>query len=76
MAQHRTIPSPQKWIAQIFTAKQVRNGGVVRRSRDDVKKYASFALLKAEVLQRGFHLIRTGDQYVVLCHKGDIRIFC
>lgn len=71
-----TIPPSHVWIAQIFSASQVRKSGVVRRSRDDVKKYASFKLLKAEVLKRGFHLIRTGDQYVILCHKGDLRIFC
>lgn len=71
-----TIPSPQVWINQIFSAQAVKNGGVVRRSRDDVKKYASFSMLKAEVLRRGFHLIRTGEQYVILCHKGDMRIFC
>lgn len=72
----KSIPTAQAWIAQIFDAKQVKSGGVVRRSRADVQKYASFKLLKSEVLKRGFHLIRTGDQYVVLCHKGDIRIFC
>lgn len=72
----RKIPAPSVWIGQIFSAKAVKNGGVVRRSRSDVKKFASFHLLKAEVQKRGFHLIRTGDQYVVLCHKGNIRIFC
>ena len=24
--------------------------------------------------QRGSHLIRTGDQYVIFCHKGDLRV--
>lgn len=71
-----SIPSPGIWIRQIFSAQAVRNGGVVRRSRSDVEKFASFSMLKAEVLRRGFHLIRTGDQYVILCHRGDIRIFC
>lgn len=72
----RAIPSASVWISQIFSAQAVRNGGVVRRSRSDVQQFASFSMLKAEVLRRGFHLIRTGDQYVILCHKGDMRIFC
>lgn len=72
----RPIPTGQVWINQIFSAQSVRNGGVVRRSRADVKKYASFSALKKEVLNRGFHLIRTGDQYVVLCHKGELRVIC
>ena len=72
----RPIPTGQVWINQIFKAQSVRNGGVVRRSRADVKRYASFRALKEEVLNRGFHLIRTGDQYVVLCHKGELRVIC
>jgi hypothetical protein len=68
--------SQSNWIDQIFSAQAVRNGGVVRRSVWDVKKFASFSQLKREVLKKGFHLIRTGDQYVILCHQGDIRIFC
>lgn len=70
------IPGPQAWLAQVFSAQAVK-GGVIRRSVDDVKKYGGgLANLKAIVKQRGFHLIRTGDQYVVLCHKGDIRVIC
>jgi hypothetical protein len=41
-----------------------------------VKKYASFKDLKHEVKRRGFHLLRTGDQYVILCHTGELRIIC
>ena len=70
------IPGRTQWTMDIFSADQVQAGGVVRRSRADVKKYGSFKLLKTEVLNRGFHLIRTGNQYVVLCHKGHMRIFC
>jgi hypothetical protein len=76
MAIRPSIPTQSNWIAQIFTAQAVRDGGVVRRSVWDVRKFASFAMLKREVVKRGFHLIRTGDQYVILCHQGDIRIFC
>jgi hypothetical protein len=72
----KAIPTGHRWIAQIFSAASVRNGGVVRRSVEDVKKFASPTSLKAEVLARGYHLIRTGDQYVILCHPGDIRVIC
>jgi hypothetical protein len=66
----------RKWTMQIFSADAVRLGGVVRRARADVQDFGSIRVLKAEVLRRGFHLIRTADQYVVLCHKGDLRIIC
>jgi len=73
----RAIPAPGAWIAQIFGAQNANNGGVVRRSVADVKQFGGgLKRLKAEVRQRGFHLIRTGDQYVILCHKGDVRVIC
>lgn len=72
----RYVPTGPKWLRQIFRAQSVRNGGIVRRSVADVKKYASFKDLKSEVKRRGFHLLRTGDQYVILCHKGELRIIC
>ena len=68
------IPSKPSWTKQFFGAQSVRNGGVVRRSVSDVKKIMGVSALKAEVRSRGFHLIRTGNQYVVLCHKGDLRV--
>jgi len=68
------IPGPVVWTQQIFGAAAARNGGVVRRAVADVKRYGSISLLRQAVRRRGFHLIRTGDQYVDLCHKGDLRI--
>lgn len=72
----RPIPTGPRWLRQIFRAQSVRSGGIVRRSVADVKKYASFKDLKHEVKRRGFHLLRTGDQYVILCHTGELRIIC
>lgn len=70
------IPRDKAWIDQIFEAQSAQEGGIVRRSVADVKKFASFKDLRSAVKARGFHLLRTGDQYVVLCHKGEIRIIC
>ncbi len=72
----KPAPTGPAWIADIFTAQQVKNGGVVRRSGADFLKYASFAAQRSEVRKRGFHMLRTGDQYVILCHKGELRIVC
>jgi hypothetical protein len=74
--QPRKIPSPEVWVNQILTARQARDSVVVRRFRRDVRKFASSSSLMKKVLKRGFQLIRTVDQYVVLCHKGDIKIYC
>ena len=63
------------WIDQIFEA-AAANGNVVRRSKADVEKYASFDTLLEEVKTRQYHLIETGDQCVVLCHTGALTIHC
>jgi len=64
------------WIQQIFEAQAADSGNVVRRSVHDVGKFASEHELLAEVKQRGFHLIETGDQYVIICNAGVLKIHC
>ena len=61
------------WVDQIFQA-SAANGGVVRRARADVDKYASLAEVITEAKAKGFHVIETGDQVVVLCHAGHLVI--
>jgi len=70
------VPRDADWINQIFESDQARNEGVVRRSRDSVKQYASFQALRAEVRRRNFHMIRSGEQYVIFCHTGELRLIC
>ncbi len=62
------------WINQIFKAGQVSKGNLVRRQKKDVRRLASMADLEREVRRRGFHLIETGDQVVVICNAGDFRV--
>ena len=70
------IPDENVWINQIFQA-QAANGGVVRRSVADVEQYGGGVdNLKRFAKDQGYHLIRTGDQYVVLCHEGDLTVVC
>ena len=56
-------PSPgklpgQDWLDQIFHAKSVGRGGVVRRKLCDVER---------EVGRRGFHMLQSGEQVIILC---------
>ncbi|HEY3821580.1 MAG TPA: hypothetical protein VGL81_30645 [Polyangiaceae bacterium] len=64
------------WIDQIFEADQATTHGVVRRAVADVEKYASRAELLDEVRRRGFHLVETGGQLVILCHQGALQVHC
>lgn len=67
--------SPYHFINQIFEAKVVGKGGIVRRKIASVEKYASFKYLMKEVEIRGFHLIQTGDQYVIFCNPGNFKLW-
>jgi hypothetical protein len=66
----------QEWIRQIFRAQTVRNGGIVRRKIASVTQYASAAALETEVRRRGFHMVVSGDQYVILCNAGEFHLIC
>lgn len=63
-----------KWLEQWFSAEEARSGGVIRRQKADVHKYASLPLLKAEVEKRRWHLIELTDQYVVICDPSPMSI--
>lgn len=69
----RTTP-PTDWIAQIFAAKAVQSGGVIRRKTDWIVREIGRERFEDEVRRRGFHLIETGPQLVVVCHAGPIRL--
>ena len=69
-------PVPDLWIAEIFAAKSVRKGGVVRRSVAWVEREIGRERMLAEVKRRGFHMIECGGQFVVICNGGGLRILC
>ncbi|MGE1613540.1 hypothetical protein [Pseudomonas monteilii] len=64
------------WVDQVFASASAQNGGVVRRSRATVDEYSSLAEIIQEATDRGFHVVETGDQVVILCHTGAIQVHC
>jgi hypothetical protein len=70
------MPVGRDWIMQIFWAKAARNGGIVRRKIASVIRFASVELLLAEVKRRGFHMVTSGDEYVIFCNKGHCQLVC
>lgn len=62
------------WTSQIFDSKQAKNEGIVRRSIESVRKFSSEAELLDAVKERGYHLIRTEKQYIILCNTGIIKL--
>ena len=72
----RTIPTGSRWINQIWNARAAKTGGIVRRNVDSVKTYASVKELKSAVKAKGFHLLRSGNQYLIFCHAGKFKVIC
>ncbi len=62
------------WLDQVFSAQAVARGGVIRRSVHWVEREIGRERFAREVQSRGFHLLETGDQWIVVCHAGPIRM--
>ena len=62
------------WIDQIFSAKAVASGGVIRRNRHWIEAEVGRDRFFQEVRSRGFHLLETADQLIVVCHAGPVRM--
>ena len=71
---HSNLSHP--WLAELFSAKAVQRGGVVRRAVRDVEREIGREALIREVQRRGFHLIECGGQFIVTCNAGQMRVIC
>ena len=67
------ISQADRWLEQVFSAKAVARGGVIRRAVPWVEQEIGRARFIAEVRRRGFHLLECGHQFVVICTPGPIR---
>jgi hypothetical protein len=61
------------WVDQVFSARTVRYGGVVRRSLRWVEAEVGRAAFEAEVRRRGWHLAECNGQLVVFCTDRPVR---
>jgi hypothetical protein len=65
---------PDFWLCQMFSSKAAQKGAVIRRSIHWVEREVGQDRFFEEVERRGYHLIRTADQFVVICHGGPVHI--
>jgi hypothetical protein len=72
MQTHR-LTSPDPWIDQIFLARAATTGGVIRRNVDWVEREIGRDRFYQEVRRRGFHLMRAGNQYLILCAADPVQ---
>ena len=64
---------PEDWIAQVFSAKAVDRGGVIRRATGWVDHEIGRDRFVDEVRRRGFHLFEGGGQFIVICNPYPVR---
>lgn len=67
---------PDAWIDVLFSAQAVARGGVVRRSSAWVAREIGRERFIAEVRRRGYHLVETGGQLIVICNSDGLRVIC
>lgn len=70
------IPTSTRWIEKIFEAKAAKRGGMVRRKIANVIRFASVDDLKIEVRKRGFNLIQTNEQFIIICGPLNLKLIC
>ena len=68
--------SNQPWATAIFGAKSATRGGIVRRAVRDVEHEIGRDAVYAEVRRRGFHLVECGNQFIVICNDGQMKVHC
>jgi hypothetical protein len=68
------VVSPDQWIIQLFSARAVAEGGIVRRKVADVERLMGRARFVHEVGRRGFHLIENAGQFVIICNRDPVHV--
>ncbi len=64
---------PDNWVDLVFSAKAAK-GGVVRRAIGWVANEVGHDRFADEVRRRGFHLLVTQTQYIIVCNPGPVRM--
>ena len=68
--------SNPSWCTALFGAKSAARGGIVRRAVRDVEHEIGRDAFYSEVRRRGFHLVECGDQFIVICNDGQLKVHC
>lgn len=69
----RRLSDPDAWVDLVFSAKAA-NGGVVRRAIGWVANEVGHDRFVDEVRRRGYHLLVTQNQYIIVCNTGPVRM--
>lgn len=64
---------PDRWITHVFSSRAAAEGGVVRRSLEDVERIVGRDRFLSEIDRRGFRAVLNAGQVVIFCTREPIR---
>ena len=73
MIRSETALSPDAYLRDIFSAKAVANGLLVRRKLRDIERYVGMDRFLTEVRERGFRAVENRGQVIVFCNQAPVR---
>ncbi len=68
------VITPDRWLIQLFSARIVAEGGIVRRKAADVERLVGRDRFLLEVRRCGFHAVENSGQFVAFCNIDPVRI--
>lgn len=74
MPVHSTNASPEMYLADVFGAKAVRDGKIIRRNLRDIERYVGRDAFIKELNRRGFRAVENAGQMVIFCNREPVRI--
>ncbi|NBE06094.1 N-(5'-phosphoribosyl)anthranilate isomerase [Paragemmobacter ruber] len=72
-----TVPipiTPDRWIIQLFSAKSVAEGGIIRRKVEDVERLVGRRRFLTEVNRRWFHVVENAGQFIIFCNQDPVTV--
>ncbi len=65
--------TPEQWLHGVFSAQEVRKGGILKRQIRDIERLCGRDAFLDEARRRGFQVLRNGRHFVVFCNADPIR---
>jgi hypothetical protein len=66
--------SPDRWVAQMFSARTAAEGGIVRRRVSDVERLIGRDRFVKEIARRGYRAVENSGHFVIFCNAEPVRI--
>jgi len=66
--------TPDRWLRQIFSARAVADGGIVRRQVRDVERILGRDRFTDELRRRGYQAVENAGQFVIFCNREPVSL--